>query len=187
MLGPFDDKEQYNVAKACIYASRNGQVCNYIDLADDSDYVRNIASLNTEAVHAGCVLLSGASTTPAVTSAVVEYFSPGYFGVDARLRPVDTPALINRLDHLEVNLSVANSAMPGEGTVKSILSYCGKSIQGLYNGSLQEIYGWYRLTPTSFFGIPSSRLCSDVHVPDVSLVLGVNHCDNGLSGQSKHV
>jgi hypothetical protein len=79
---------------------------------------------------------------------------------------------MDRLRKLEVNLSVANSAMPGEGTVRSVLSYCGKPVRGLKGGLLDSTYGWYRLSRTFFFGIKHARLCSDLDVPDRDMVMG---------------
>ena len=69
--GPFDETEGYSVAKACLASSTSGHKCNYIDLADNTDYVLNIGKLDEEARKIGCLLVSGASTTPGITTVIV--------------------------------------------------------------------------------------------------------------------
>lgn len=59
--------------------------------------------------------------------------------------------------------------MPGEGTVKSVLAYCGDTIRNIQNGQVQNVYGWQSLHSRRFSGMVSSRWCSDVAVPDVDI------------------
>jgi saccharopine dehydrogenase-like NADP-dependent oxidoreductase len=66
--GPFNASEGYAVAKACLAASNTAHKCNYLDLADDTDYVMGFGILNDEARKKGCLLVTGASTTPAITT-----------------------------------------------------------------------------------------------------------------------
>ena len=66
--GPFDLSEDYAVAKACLMASNAGHKCNYLDLADNVDYVLGFGKLDEEAKKKGCVLVTGVSTTPAITT-----------------------------------------------------------------------------------------------------------------------
>ena len=126
----------------------------------------NISSLDRQAAAKGCVLLTGASTAPALTTAAVTHFAPSFFdsssrssnggrnshgittadGVRHEIGSVVSSGhptwadgncvgksradltRIDRLQEVDIRLSVANSAMPGKGTVKSILSYCGQTI-----------------------------------------------------------
>lgn len=73
------------------------------------------------------------------------------------------------LHTIDINLSVANSSMPGEGTVQSVLRYCGLPIRSIQGGKEQEVFGWKTLTTRKFPGMLSSRWCSDVLVPDVGI------------------
>lgn len=66
--GPFDDTEGYNVARSCLAASDVGHKCNYLDLADNTSYVMGFSILDDEARRRGCLLVTGASTTPAITT-----------------------------------------------------------------------------------------------------------------------
>jgi len=72
--GPFQalggDGDRYIVARACV---RHG--CHYVDMCDDRSFVEGFAdSLDAAATEAGVTLITGASTTPGLTSAVVQRF-----------------------------------------------------------------------------------------------------------------
>jgi hypothetical protein len=60
--------EGYAVARACLAASSAGHKCNYLDLADNTSYVMGFGVLDEEARRRGCLLVTGASTTPAITT-----------------------------------------------------------------------------------------------------------------------
>jgi hypothetical protein len=64
--GPFQEQD-YAVAERCI---RRG--VHYLDLADDSAFVRGIDRLAEAALKANVLVCSGASTAPAITGAVVD-------------------------------------------------------------------------------------------------------------------
>ena len=66
VAGPFQGQD-YAVAEFCI---RHG--VHYLDLADDSAFVRGIDVLLEAALKANVLVCSGASTAPAITGAVVE-------------------------------------------------------------------------------------------------------------------
>jgi hypothetical protein len=66
--GPFNNSEDYAVARACLAVSSTGHKCHYLDLADNSEYVMGFGILDEEARKKGCLLVTGASTTPAVTT-----------------------------------------------------------------------------------------------------------------------
>lgn len=66
IAGPFQGQD-YAVAELCI---RHG--VHYVDLADDSAFVRGIDRLAEAALQANVLVCSGASTAPAITGAVVE-------------------------------------------------------------------------------------------------------------------
>lgn len=143
--GPFDECEGYRVAKACIAAS-----CNYIDLSDNRQYVNGMHHLlDSSAKAAGCTVISGASTTPGLTSSVIHSF-----------------ALHNQLSSVDIRISAANSSMPGEATVKSILSYCGKPIKIVVNKKDVYITAWQYPSLSTIPGLSERRLCSDVDIPD---------------------
>lgn len=66
-------------------------------------------NLNSLARAPGVSVISGASTVPAVSSAVVDKFAPRF----------------RRLDGIQIGIS-SGSRTPGLATVKGVFSYCGK-------------------------------------------------------------
>lgn len=66
--GPFESSEGYSVAKACLSTSNTAHKCHYLDLADCTEYVMGFGVLDAEARKKGCLLITGASTTPAITT-----------------------------------------------------------------------------------------------------------------------
>src|SRR5215217_7737293 len=67
--GPFDDAT-HPVARACLDAG-----AHYCDIADSRAHVGGINQLHEHARARGLVMYSGASTTPAITSAMVEFLT----------------------------------------------------------------------------------------------------------------
>jgi saccharopine dehydrogenase-like NADP-dependent oxidoreductase len=66
--GPFQS-QRYTVALAAIQAG-----CHYIDLADGHEFVAGISSLDGPARERGVTVISGASTVPALSSAVIDRY-----------------------------------------------------------------------------------------------------------------
>jgi saccharopine dehydrogenase-like NADP-dependent oxidoreductase len=145
--GPFQSQD-YGLAHACIAAG-----CHYIDLADAREFVAGIGTLDAEARAAGVAVVSGASSVPGLSSAVVEEFA-GAFG---------------RLDAVEIGISPGNSFDPGVATAASILSQAGRPFDGLSNGRRRTAHGWQGLSRHRFPGI-GARLMSEVPVPDLDLL-----------------
>jgi saccharopine dehydrogenase-like NADP-dependent oxidoreductase len=107
--GPFQFQStdnSYRVARACIAAG-----CHYIDLADDRQFVKYfVDALNEKAIDRGVMLVTGASTVPALTDAVLSHYKPNF----------------SKLESLRYGISPGNKTERGEGTIASILSYTGK-------------------------------------------------------------
>ncbi len=66
--GPFQSQD-YGLARACIAAR-----CHYVDLADARQFVTGITTLDAHAKAAGVAVISGASSVPGLSSAVVQNF-----------------------------------------------------------------------------------------------------------------
>jgi short subunit dehydrogenase-like uncharacterized protein len=66
--GPFQT-QGYEVAEACIRHRSH-----YIDLADGRDFVAKIGQLDEPAKTAGILIISGASTVPALSSAIIDQY-----------------------------------------------------------------------------------------------------------------
>jgi len=75
--GPYQG-QGYHVAEACIAAG-----AHYLDLADARDFVTGIGVLDARAKEHDVLVLTGASTLPALSSAVVDEISKDLRRVDA--------------------------------------------------------------------------------------------------------
>lgn len=143
--GPFQHRD-YRVAEACLACGSD-----YIDLADGRDFVAGIAQLDQRARQLGRLLISGASTVPALSSAVVDALRPR-FGV---------------LDTIEHAINPGNRTPRGDATVASILGYCGRPIRVWRDGRWQLAHGWMDSRRQMFpFGRRRVGACE---VPDLDL------------------
>jgi hypothetical protein len=104
--GPYQQQD-YRVARAAIAAG-----VHYVDLADARAFVTGIAALDPEARRAGVLVVSGASSVPAIPGAVLEAYG----------------GQLARLDAVETIISPANSFDPGVGTTRSILGTIGRPL-----------------------------------------------------------
>ena len=75
--GPFQEQD-YSVARAAIEAG-----CHYLDLADGRAFVTGITRLDAAARAANIAVLSGVSSLPALSSAVVDRYLPQFSRLDA--------------------------------------------------------------------------------------------------------
>ncbi|PHS16368.1 MAG: saccharopine dehydrogenase [Kangiella sp.] len=145
-----DVQSNYAVALACLKAK-----CHYIDLADHRGFVSNFANaFNTQAKQLGLVFITGASTVPSLTDAIVQHFLPRF----------------SDLTSINYGISPGNKTERGKGTIASILSYSGKSFTTFKNGSFQPIFGWQDLTRYDFGGAIGKRWMSNCDIPDLDLL-----------------
>jgi hypothetical protein len=90
----------------------------YLDLADATGFVSWIEQLDAAAKQAGVAVVAGASSTPALSAAVVDDLTRGW----------------QRLDTVEVAISPGNRAPRGLSVVRAILSYVGRPVRVLIDG-----------------------------------------------------
>lgn len=144
--GPFQGQD-YSVARASILAG-----ANYIDLADGRDFVSGIRQLDSLAREKGVFVTSGASSLPALSSAVVDR----YFGRFSQL---------NSIRH-----GIGSGARaPGLATMRGVFGYCGKPFLRLVNGDWQIAYGWLDIKRYKFPDPVGYRLLGSCDVPDLVL------------------
>ncbi len=144
--GPFQ-AQNYNLARSAIAAG-----CHYIDLADARDFVTGITALDKEARAADVVVISGASTVPGLSSAVVQQHRPKFA----------------RLKSIEIFISPGNKFDPGIATTKSIFGYVGHAIKVRRNGKSDIVYGWQGIARHNIPGL-GKRWAGYVDVPDLDL------------------
>lgn len=144
--GPFQGQE-YSVARAAIEAG-----CHYVDLADGRQFVTGIGALNREALAAGVSVISGASSVPALSSAVIDRYLPRF----------------KRLDAIRMGIS-SGARAPGLATVKGVFSYGGKPIVCWRNGAWVETFGWLDLSRHLFPQPIGKRWLGSCDIPDLEL------------------
>ena len=146
--GPFQG-QTYAVAESCIDAG-----VNYCDLSDSRAFVTGIGALDARAKQAGVAILSGCSSVPTLSAAIID---------QQRYR-------FKRIDSIEHGIS-SSAKMPGLSTVEGVLAYAGKPIKLLRNGQVHEVLGWQDLELRKMQHM-GTRLLANVDVPDMDIFAG---------------
>ena len=123
--GPYHayGNDPYRIARECI-----ARCIFYLDLADDPDFCEGIAALDAEARMAGVFALSGVSSVPALSSAVVAALADGMEGVE----------------EIDAAILPGNRAPRGASVVRAILSRTGRPFQLWQGNAWQRCRGWSR-------------------------------------------
>lgn len=119
--GPFQTSN-YNTAIAVIKSG-----AHFIDLADARDYLAGFSeTLNTLAISHSVTALTGASSTPTLSSCVVEHLKTGW----------------QRVDTIDICITPGGKSEVGQSVIAAILSYVGMPIAHWENGRLGKTIGW---------------------------------------------
>lgn len=143
--GPFQG-QSYAVAQACIDAA-----VNYCDLSDCRTFVNGVGVLDASARQAGVAILSGCSSVPTLSSALIDQYRDRFM----------------RIDTIEHGIS-SSAKMPGLSTIEGVLAYAGKPIQQLKNGQVHPVLGWLDLTLRKMPQL-GTRVLANVDVPDMDI------------------
>lgn len=143
--GPFQGAG-YGIARACIEAG-----VSYIDLADGRDFVRDIVQLDADARTRNVAVVSGASTVPALTSAVVEQLQPRF----------------GEIESLTFGIAPGQLTERGLATTQAILGYVGKRLKPC--AGYPKRYGWQDLYRADY-PIIGKRWMANCDVPDLDLL-----------------
>lgn len=144
--GPFQQQD-YRVALAAIEAD-----CHYIDLADGRQFVAGIRALDDAARKRDVCVISGASSVPALSSAVVDRYQSRFA----------------RLESIEVAIS-SGARVPGLATVQGIFGYLGHPFPYWSKGKWATAHGWLGLRRHRFPPPLGARWLSRCDVPDLAL------------------
>jgi NAD(P)-dependent dehydrogenase (short-subunit alcohol dehydrogenase family) len=144
--GPFQAQD-HRVAQACI-----AQRCHYVDLADARDFVATIGSLDAEAKVRDVLVVSGASSVPCLTAAVIDAYLPCFA----------------RLDAVDYGISTAQRTNPGLATTSAVLGYVGKPMTMLRDGRMKTVFGWGD-THAEHYPELGWRLFGNCDIPDLAL------------------
>jgi saccharopine dehydrogenase-like NADP-dependent oxidoreductase len=145
--GPFQGQD-YKVARAALAAR-----AHYIDIADGRAFVCGITALDAEARAAGRLVVAGASSVPALSSAVIDHLA----------RDLD------RVDKIDIGIS-ASERVPGLATMSAVLGYCGKPFTQWRDGEWRTVHGWQSVRRHDFSSPPMRRWIADCDVPDLEIL-----------------
>lgn len=145
--GPFQ-QQGYAVPLAVAAAG-----AHYIDLADGRRFVCDFPQALDAAFRAcGRLAISGASTVPALSAAVVDHLAEHW----------------QRIDAIEYCIAPAQTAPRGIATMAAVLDYCGAPIQVWHDGGWTTRHGWSSPQRVDFLRL-RSRLGSVCDIPDLEL------------------
>lgn len=144
--GPFQSAD-YRIVTACI-----SHDIHYIDLADSRDFVNHIEQFNLDAIAHHCLVVSGASTVPCLSDAVLMHYQSEF----------------SHIESVTFGITPGQKAERGLATTQAILSYSGKPIAP-FSGQKKQQYGWqnvYRQT----YPILGKRWMANCDIPDLDLL-----------------
>lgn len=120
--GPFQSygNDPYRLVKACIKHK-----VHYMDFSDASDFVKGIAQFDKEAKAANIFVLSGVSSFPILTAAVVRKLAHDLACVDS----------------IKGGIAPSPFAVVGLNVIKAITSYAGKPVMLIRNSQPTPAYG----------------------------------------------
>lgn len=156
--GPFQQQD-YRVAEATLQAG-----AHYVDLADGRQFVAGIGALDALAQSCGRWAITGASSVPGLSAAVIEALRPRF----AQLHSVESA------------ISPGNRTERGLATTRAILGYVGKPFPALIDGQWRPVIGWQSLRRLHMAG-GGTRWLARCEVPDLALLPqrypSLRHCD----------
>jgi hypothetical protein len=145
--GPFQI-QNYAVARECI-----AQGIHYIDLADGREFVTGIVALDAEARANNVAVISGASTVPGLSSAVVEQYRKAFSVIDSMV----------------FGISPGQKAERGLATTQGILTYVGKPLKPFAGATKKTVYGWQDLYRQTYPEL-GTRWMANCDIPDLDLL-----------------
>ena len=128
--------------------------CNYVDIADSRAFVAEISRFDAAARAAGIAVISGASTTPALSHAVIESLTAGW-------RQIDT---------IDVAIVPGNRTPKGRAVIAAILSWVGQPLKLFREGRWQVARGWSGTHVVQVDGL-TPRRAALADVPDLDLLV----------------
>jgi hypothetical protein len=146
--GPFQSAS-YDLARAALNFG-----AHWIDLADARDYLLGFeAALDPLARSKGLVARAGASSTPALSTAVVEDVTGGW----------------RRLDTVDIAIMPGGAGEVGEAVIRAVLSYAGTPIATFAEGGPATTIGWGSLRRIRVEGL-GVRYVSPVETADAVIL-----------------
>lgn len=143
--GPFQDGN-YQLVESCIASG-----VSYIDLADARDFVAGIEKYDEQARAAGVVVISGTSSVPAMSGAIIRALTSD----------------LGHISQIEMAISASSRATVGQSVAKAILSSVGKPVKLWIGRRWCNRTGWHMLRRQTFDTGHSKGLKRTVALVDV--------------------
>lgn len=155
--GPF---QNYGDPWRLVRAALAGKI-HYLDLADGADFVKGIARFNDEARFRGIFVLSGVSSFPVLTAAVVRRLAAG----------------LPQIDSISGGIAPSPYAGVGLNVIRAIASYSGQPVRLMRDGRPKVAYALtesrrYTIAPPGCLPLRNIRF-SLVDVPDLVMLPGL--------------
>lgn len=154
-MGPYQvyGDDPYRVVKACLANN-----IDYMDLADGSGFVKGINQFDEEAKAKNIFVLSGVSTCPVLTTAVVRKLSKG----------------LTKINTIKGGIAPSPYSGVGLNVVRAITAYAGKTITLIRNRKETKVHALtetrrYTIAPPGHTPL-NHILFSLVDVPDLQVV-----------------
>ena len=154
-MGPFQayGEDPYRMVRACI-----ANKVNYMDLADGSDFVKGISQFDEEARAKDIYVLSGVSSFPVLTAAVVRKLSHD----------------MTCVNNIKGGIAPSPYAGVGLNVIRAIASYAGKPVSLIRQGKPATGYALtetmrYTICPPGYLPLKNT-LFSLVDVPDLQVL-----------------
>ena len=153
--GPFQTygSDPYHLVQACL---ENG--INYMDFADGSEFVEGIGQFDEQAKSKKIFILSGVSSFPVLTAAVVRHLSTG----------------LQKVQSIKAGIAPSPYAVVGINVIKAISAYAGQPVSLIRNGNLTSGYALtetmgYTISPPGMLPLNNIRFAL-VDVPDLKVL-----------------
>jgi hypothetical protein len=145
--GPFQGQDYRVALGACAVGA------HYLDLADGRDFVANFpAQVDASAKAAGVLAVSGVSSVPGLSSAVVDHLSKSLL----------------RVNSISTVIAPGQQAARGVATISAVFGYAGLAFPR-WNGAAWGLqYGWQDIRRFTFSGL-APRWGAACDVPDLAL------------------
>jgi saccharopine dehydrogenase-like NADP-dependent oxidoreductase len=145
--GPFQ-RSAYTLVEAAIEAR-----IHYIDLCDARDFAAGIGAFDAAAKSAGVAILTGASSTPALSNAMLRGLTAGW----------------RSIDRIAVSIVPGNQVARGRSVIEAILSWSGEPVRVFDDGRWQKQTGWSGNHKVSL-GKPGMRNAVLAETPDLDVL-----------------
>ncbi|PRH84110.1 saccharopine dehydrogenase [Labrys okinawensis] len=153
--GPFQDygKQPYRLIEAAI-----AHGADYFDFSDGAAFVRGVTGLDAAARQRGVAILSGVSSFPVLTAAVVRHLAGAF----------------SRIDAIRAGIAPSPHAIVGENVLRAIAGYAGQAVPARRRGQTLLVHPLtetcrFTIAPPGKLPLPNT-LFSLVEVPDLLLL-----------------